>query len=113
MFEKNKEILKKGNAAIAEGNYEAFLAICTEHTEWTFVGDTVLKGKEAVRQWMAENYVKPPQVTVANLIGEGDFLVATGEVTMWDADGKSTTYAYSDIWRFEGELLAELRAFVI
>jgi hypothetical protein len=25
--------------------------------EWTFVGDKTLKGKEAVRQWMATTYI--------------------------------------------------------
>jgi uncharacterized protein len=113
MSDRNKAILKKGNAAIAEGNYEGFLSLCTEDTEWTFVGDTILKGKEAVRQWMAKTYLKPPTVTVTHLIAEGDFLTATGDVTMTDKDGTETRYAYCDIWRFRGEEMVELKAFVI
>lgn len=113
MPDRNKAILKKGNAAITEGNYEGFLSLCTEDTEWTFVGDTVLKGKEAVRQWRAKTYIKPSKVTVTYLIAEGDFLTAIGDVTMTDKDGKETRYAYCDIWRFHGEKMVELRAFVI
>jgi len=113
MTENNKALLLKGNAAIAEGNYEGFLALCTDDTEWTFVGDTVLKGKEAVRQWMATNYTEPPIVTVDDLLAEGDFLVAVGNVTMKDENGNPTHYAYSDVWRFRDGKLAELRAFVI
>ena len=64
MPEKNKAILEKGNAAIAEGNFEGFLSFCADDTEWTFVGDKTLKGKEAVRQWMATTYVEPPKFTV-------------------------------------------------
>ncbi len=62
MSEKNKAILEKANAAITEGNNEGFLSFCTEDTEWTFVGDKTLKGKEAVRQYMAENIHRAAKV---------------------------------------------------
>ena len=113
MSEENKAILEKGNAAIDEGNYEEFLSFCTDDTVWTFVGDKTLEGKEAVRQWMAAEYVAPPKNTVANLIAEGDFLTALGEIVVKDKDGKATTSSYCDIWRFRNGKIAELRAFVI
>ncbi|WP_205510626.1 nuclear transport factor 2 family protein [Longitalea arenae] len=113
MTAKNKEILLKGNAAIAEGNYEGFLSLCTDDTEWIFVGDTTLKGKEAVRQWMADSYLEPPKVTVENLIGEGDHLTAIGIVTMKDKDGNWVDYSYCDVWQFRDGKLAALKAFVI
>lgn len=113
MSETNKAILEKGNAAIAKGDNEGFLSFCAEDTEWTFVGDRTLKGKEAVRQWMATTYVEPPTFTVDHLIGEGEFLTAVGEVTMKDEHGKPSHYAYCDVWRFRGGEIVELRAFVI
>jgi len=113
MSEKNKSILIKGNNAIAEGNHEGFLSFCSDDTEWTFVGDKTLKGKEDVRQWMTETYVEPPTITVDNLIAEGDFLTALGNVTMKDKHGKATQYAYCDVWRFHGDKIVELKAFVI
>jgi len=76
MLEGNKAILEKANAAIAEGDNEGFLAFCAEDTEWTFVGERTLKGKESVRQWMATTYREPPKFAVANMIAEGDFVVA-------------------------------------
>lgn len=82
MSEHNKAILKKGNAAIAEGNYEGFLSFCADGTEWTFVGDQNPKGKEAVRQYIAKAYIEPPKFTVANLIAKGDFVTALGEITI-------------------------------
>ncbi|MBD0299764.1 MAG: nuclear transport factor 2 family protein, partial [Nitrososphaera sp.] len=60
MSENNKAILEAANAAIAQGNYEGFLSFCADDMEWTFVGDKTLKGKKAVRQWMATTYVEPP-----------------------------------------------------
>ena len=49
----NKEIIRKVNAAFLEGNYEGLLSLCAEEVEWTIVGDRTVKGKEAIRQWMA------------------------------------------------------------
>ncbi|MUL38796.1 nuclear transport factor 2 family protein [Gloeocapsopsis dulcis] len=113
MSDKNKAILEEANAAIAQGNYEGFLSFCTDDTEWQFVGDKTLNGKEAVRQWMVTEYVQPPLNIVANLIAEGDFVTALGDLTIKDEDGKAAHYSYCDIWRFRGDKMVELRAFVI
>ncbi|MBD1865492.1 MULTISPECIES: nuclear transport factor 2 family protein [Trichocoleus] len=113
MSENNKAILEAANAAIAAGNYEGFLSFCTDDTKWTFVGDKTLNGKEAIRQYMAETYIKPPKFTVVNLIAEGDFVTAVGDITLEDADGKAAYYSYCDVWRFRGGKMVELKAFVI
>lgn len=113
MSENNKAILEAANAAIAEGNYEGFLSFCTDDTQWTFVGDKTLNGKEAVRQWMATTYIEPPAFRVTNLIAEGDFVTALGNITMKDEDGKAADYSYCDIWRFRDGQMVELKAFVI
>ena len=113
MLEKNKAILEEANAAVARGDYEGFLSFCTDDTEWTFVGDRTLKGKEAVRQYIAKAYIEPPKFTVENLIAEGEYLTAVGDITMKDEDGKAVLYSYCDIWRFRDEKFVELKAFVI
>lgn len=113
MSDTHKAVLTKANEAISAGNYEAALAFCTEDTEWNFVGDRTLKGKEAVCQYMAEAYREPPVFRVDRMIAEGDFLTAIGEITLKDEDGKATDYAYCDVWRFRDGRMAELHAFVI
>jgi ketosteroid isomerase-like protein len=111
--EKNKVILEKGNAAIAEGNTEEFLACCANDMEWTFVDNKTLKGKEAVRQWMATTYQKPPKFVVANLIAEGEFLTALCDMTMKDEDGNTANYSYCDVWRFRVGKIIKSKVFVI
>jgi len=113
MSENNKAILEKANAAIIKGDNEGFLSFCADDTEWTFVGDKTLRGKEAVRQWMATTYMEPPKFMVANLIAEGDFVTALGNITMKDEDGKDAHYSYCDVWRFNDGKIFELTAFVI
>jgi len=101
------------NAAITEGNNEKFLTFCTDDTEWTFVGDKTLKGKDAVRQYMKRAYMEPPKFEVENLIAEGEYLTAIGKISMKDEDGKTVDYSYCDVWRFHEGKMAELKAFVI
>jgi uncharacterized protein len=113
MSDSHKQILKAANSAIARGDYDGFLAHCTEDTQWHFIGDRTLSGKDMVRQWMSESYQERPDFKVNHLISEGDWLTALGEIKSKDAEGNEATYAYCDVWRFEGEKLAELRAFVI
>jgi ketosteroid isomerase-like protein len=113
MSEKHKAILMKGNAEIAAGNHEGFLKFCADDTLWTFVGDQTLQGKEAVRQWMKTSYTEPPRVSVDNLIAEGEFLTAIGEVITKGEDGNEARSAYCDVWRFREDKLVELKAFVI
>lgn len=112
MSDKNKSVLEKANASITQGDYEAFLSFCTEDTEWTFIGDFILKGKDAVRQWMAETYIEPPRFEVKRLIAEDDFVVAMGEITLKDKEGKETSSSYCDVWRFRDHKMSEPRAFV-
>ncbi len=112
MSDKNKAILEAANAAIAQGNYEEFLSFCTD-AQWTLVDDKSLQGKEAVCQWMATEYVEPPLNIVANLIAEGDFVTALGDLTIKDEEGKAAHYLYCDVWCFRGGKMVELKAFVI
>lgn len=108
----NKSILEKANAAIAQGDNEGFLSFCTDDTEWKYVGDKTLKGKDAVRRYL-ETAEEPPKFTVTDLIAEGDFVTALGDITAKDEAGRMVRQSYCDVWRFRDGKMAELRAFVI
>ncbi|KRD12391.1 ketosteroid isomerase [Flavobacterium sp. Root901] len=113
MSEQHKQILLKANQAVTEGNHEGFLAYCTDDVTWTFVGDQVLKGKEAIRKYMAETYLEPPVFNIETITAEGDFLAAVGKISLKDKDGQAVHYEYCDVWKFRDGLMAELKAFVI
>lgn len=109
----NKSVLEKANAAVTAGDNEGFLSFCTDDTEWTFVGDRILRGKEAVRQYMAAAYLEPPKFMVEHFIAEGEFVTALGKISMKDENGVMVHYSYCDVWRFRDGKMAELKAFVI
>ena len=108
-----KQLLLQGNDAIARRDHEAFLSLCTDDTEWVFVGERTLSGRQAVRDWMAETYIEPPRVRVDNLILDGDYLTAVGKIEVLQRDGTWRGSHYCDVWRFADDKLASLRAFVI
>jgi ketosteroid isomerase-like protein len=113
MSDRNKATLQMANAAIDHGDTEGFLSHCTDDLEWTSVGEMTLKGKEAVRHWMATAYAEPPKYTVTDLLAEGDVVIALGNIWLKDRDGRAVIHAYCDVWRFRGGKMAELKAFVI
>lgn len=109
----NKELLTRANAAVDAGDHEGFLKYCTDDTTWFFMGDITLSGKDAVRRYMAETYVEPPVNNVANLLGDGDYVVARGTIAIKDGRGRVTTSDYCDVWRFKDGKMAELHAYVV
>jgi len=113
MSQAHKATLEKANAAVSSGDYEGFLEFCTENTSWTFVGEQTLEGKAAVRKYMAETYDEPPRFHVERMIAEGDFVTAIGEITLKNDEGRTTHYAYCDVWRFQDGKMAELHAYVV
>jgi len=113
MSARNKEIVEKVNASFAEGGVEGFLTYCADDVVWTMVGNKTTKGKNAIREWLASMDTEPPRFTVDNIIGDGDFVTAYGDMTMKDKDGKVVPYAYCDIYRFRDGKIVELSSFVI
>ena len=109
----NKAILEKANEAIRKGDQEGFLSFCTDDTVWTFVGDKTLRGKEAVRQWMATAYREPPNFRVDRLIAGEEFVTALGTISIKNEEGRAADYSYCDVWGFRDGKMAELLAFVI
>lgn len=113
MSTKNKEVVEKVNSSFAENDVEGWLSFCSDELVWTIVGDKTVTGKKAIREWMASMDIEPPKFTVDNIIAEGDFAMAHGDMTMKDKDGKTAPYAYCDIYRFRDGKIVELRSFVI
>ena len=109
-----KEIVERINQAFAENNLEKVLPFCTEDLTWNMVGDTSKKGKNSIRQWIASMNPQPPKLTIRETIAEGDSVVARGDMTMQETkSGPWIPYAFCDIYRFAGDKVAELTAFVV
>lgn len=113
MSAQNREIVEEVNASFAAGDMKGFLSFCADDVVWTIVGNKSVKGKDAIREWMASMNMEPPKFTVDNIIAEGDFVMAHGDMTMKEKDGTTAPYAYCDIYRFRDGKIAELSSFVV
>ena len=107
-----KDVIKHVDDAFARNDVERFLSFCDDDFVWTMVGSDPIKGKDAVRKWMASGPPEPPNFTVNTVVAEGDVVTSIGDMTMTE-NGKTVPYAYCDVWRFRGDKIVELRAFVI
>jgi uncharacterized protein len=113
MSESNKAVLVNANAALDRGDIDGFLSCCADDLVWTAVGEMTLTGKVAVRQWMATAYKEPPEYSVADMVAQGEFVVALGDIMVQEEGGKSVRHSYCDVWRVRDGKVAELRAFVV
>jgi ketosteroid isomerase-like protein len=109
----HKRILEQVNNAFAKNDIDGFLDLCTENIEWTMVGDTTVTGKKAIREWMKSMDPGTPAIKVDQVMAEGDVAVATGSFRMKDKDGRQASFEYCDVYRFQGDRIAALKAFVI
>ena len=109
-----KETVQRINEAFAENNFEKVLSFCADDVIWTMVGETSVTGKDQIRKWMASMDPQTPQLSIRQVIAEGDSVVVRGDMVMPDKkDGPRIPYTFCDIYRFSGDKVAELNAFVI
>ena len=114
MAANRKEIVQRINEGFAENDFEKVLSFCTDDFTWTMVGDTTVRGKDPIRKWMASMDPQPPIFTIQQTVAEGDSVVTRGDMVMQDKkNGPSIPYTFCDIYRFAGDKVAELTAFVI
>ena len=98
MSAKNKAIVETVNDAMRRMDIEGFLAYCADDFAWTMVGETPVRGKDALRMF-AEGPGEPPAFSVHTLVADGDVVVAQGDMTMQEG-GADVPYAFCDVWRF-------------
>jgi uncharacterized protein (TIGR02246 family) len=108
----HKAVVEQINQAFARNDVEGFLSHCAEEMTWTMVGHEPVRGKDAIRKWMAQAPPEPPQFTVDSVVAEGNLVTVIGDMTMAE-NGAVVSYSYCDVWRFAGDKAVELKAFVI
>lgn len=114
MADTNKQIVEKVNDGFAKNQPEVFLGFCKDDVKWNMVGDETRTGVDTIRQWMKSmGDMEPPKFSVANLVAEGDVVVANGDMTMKTKEGTIDSYSFCDVYRFESGRIAELTSYVV
>jgi ketosteroid isomerase-like protein len=116
---KKKETVEKANEAFAEGKAESFLSLCAKKMEWRVVGEKTVKGKDAIREWMAsgmgneEMSSELPKFTVSDIIAEDECVTTYGDMILKNNDGKIISFSYCDIYHFQGNKIIKLISFIL
>lgn len=95
--------LKKLNEAYANNDTSYIVEQVTDDIVWTVVGEPPVKGKKAFAEaTKAMENENPLKLTVHNIITHGRDAAVNGTMTAKDKDGHERTYAFCDIYKFNG-----------
>jgi uncharacterized protein len=112
MSARHKAIVEAVNESMRAMDIEGFLAYCADDFVWTIVGETPIRGKDALRTLMADEPTEAPAFDVHTMVADGDLVVAQGDMTMKEG-GHDVPYAFCDVWRFRGDMLVSLESYVV
>ncbi len=113
MFNENKQVVEKINEAFDKSDMEAFLSYCTEDVQWNMFGSFDIKGKEAIKDFMAKMPQEPPRFKVTDTIAESDTVISRGDMTMKNKEGESEDYAFCDVYKFKNGKVAMLQTYMV
>lgn len=118
---KNKELIKKINKAFLKGKVEFVLAHLDENIKWNIVGMPLVQGKnnflETIEMMEAASD-DCPDITVKNIIAEGEFVVVESSGNHSDKEGeadhiKSFIPSFCDIYHIKNGKIIELTTYIV
>jgi ketosteroid isomerase-like protein len=105
--------LKAISEQFAKGNMDVVEPYLADGVRWNILGNGTVTGKDQVLEVnkMAQ-LEKFPQITIKNVVGEGDFVVveSTGEART--KSGKPYNQTYCEVFRFMNEELQEITTYL-
>lgn len=120
MSEKNKELIKKINAAFIKGKVERVAGYIDRNIRWNIVGMPQIKGKDdfikTKEMMLRESF---PNIKIKNIVAEGDFVVVeSADIDESDTDkeiksGKPFTPSYCDIYLIRNGKIYELTTYIV
>jgi uncharacterized protein len=104
---------KKISQEFARGNTEFCLPYFSENIRWNILGEDTIIGKaevlEVSKMKDLENY---PQISIKNIIAEGNFVVIESEGKATTKTGKPYNQMYCEVFRFENNMLEEITTYL-
>jgi len=103
----NKKLIQDMFAELSKGNAEAFLGNLADNIRFTIIGATKYSGTCNGKQELISKVLKPLtdqleggiQITVDNLIADGDYVVMQGRGKATTKTGKPYNNTYAQVFR--------------
>ncbi len=108
MKKNNKELFQEINTAFEKGDMQFYEAHLANDIRWNIPGYGTLTGKEAYLETMQMAELESfPEITITNIIGEGDFVVVESMGKATTKTGKPYNQTYCDVYRFQDAKIHE------
>lgn len=110
-----KEFLRRFNALWVRPDVDAILAQVTEDIRFSMAGKPPVAGKAGFRRIFEEmsGHSSDMSLEIEHILVDGDRAVVNGLIRMPGEDGEHKVYAFCDVYRLEGDRVAELKAYVV
>lgn len=105
--------LREFNDAFATNDQDFILDNLSNDIEWNMVGGAKMKGKDEVRKELQQmGGVKMLDMETLHIICEDHFAAVDGRMRMLDQSGAEKSYAYCDVYEFEGPRIKKMTSYV-
>lgn len=114
MSDKYRQIIEDVNAAFMRGDNEGFLDLCSDDLVWMIAGESAVRGKSAIREFLAQgSNCEPPEFSAEKILVDGESGACYGEMTMKEKDGPAADYHFCDVYTFKHGKVSELRTYIV
>ena len=109
----NKQLLKDISEQFSKGNMAFVKPYLADDMEWNILGNGTVTGRDKVLEAneMAQ-LERFPQITIRNIVGEGDLVVVESTGEAQTKSGKPYNQAYCEVFRFSDEKLQEVTTYL-
>ncbi|MGY5851449.1 nuclear transport factor 2 family protein [Salegentibacter sp. F14] len=99
-----KEVfIRDFNEAFLKNDMDFIFNNMSEDIEWNFVGEKVIKGKEAVKEFMKPmRKVETLELELLEIITHGRTAAANGRMKIKEASGKIKNFGFADFYVLNG-----------
>lgn len=110
----NREIIFEFNAAFDDGRNGDIAKLISDDFEWHMLGDSIIKGKENLLKFFAENPdMKVLMVTKDYIIVDEDSASVAGEVKCTDKTGQIYDMYYCDVYKLASGLITKMISYTV
>lgn len=110
----NKQLLEQINEAFERDEMEFYEAHLSDEIRWNILGDEVpvIGKKEYFEVLKMQELESFPEITVKNIIAEGDYVVIESTGKAITKTGKPYNQTYCDVYRLENGKIQEITTYL-
>lgn len=117
---KNKRSIQQVYAELSQGRAEHLIEKMAEDIRWTVIGTTKFSGTLTGKQNVIDNLFSrvaseldgPTEVTIKNIIAEGDHVVVESSGQARTRSGRTYNNTYCEIYRFSNGKIEEVTLYL-